>query len=92
MITFVGDQICKLDAKGRLMLPSAFVKQMGGAIVEKFVIKKDVFESCLVFYPQDEWDRQVNALRKKLNPYKNSSIPPQLELHAPLSLWDHHFS
>ena len=70
MITFVGDHICKLDAKGRLMLPSAFVKQMGGAVAAKFVIKKDVFEGCLVLHLYDEWDRQLKALRKKLNPYK----------------------
>lgn len=70
MTTFVGDHICKLDAKGRLMLPSAFVKQMGGVSDAKFIIKKDVFEGCLVIYPQDEWDRQVKVLRKKLNPYK----------------------
>ena len=70
MITFVGDHVCKLDTKGRLMLPSAFVKQMGGVSATKFIIKKDVFESCLVIYPQDEWDRQVRKLRKKLNPYK----------------------
>ncbi len=70
MVTFVGDHICKLDAKGRLMLPSAFVKQMGDVSVAKFIIKKDVFEGCLVIFPQDEWDRQVKSIRKKLNPYK----------------------
>jgi MraZ protein len=70
MITFVGDHICKLDAKGRLMLPAAFVKQMGGLAAARFVVKKDVFEGCLVIYPQEEWDRQVKSLRKKLNPYK----------------------
>jgi MraZ protein len=70
MTNFVGDHICKLDAKGRLMLPSAFVRQMGGVAAAKFVIKKDVFESCLVVYPQNEWDKQVTLLRKKLNPYK----------------------
>lgn len=70
MTTFVGDHTCKLDAKGRLALPSAFVKQMGEVDPAKFVIKKDVFEGCLVIYPQDEWDRQVKVLRKKLNPYK----------------------
>ncbi len=70
MVTFVGDHICKLDAKGRLMLPSAFVKQMGDVSMAKFIIKKDVFEGCLVIFPQEEWDRQVKSIRKKLNPYK----------------------
>lgn len=70
MTTFVGDHICKLDAKGRLMLPSGFLKQMSGGVPAKFVVKKDVFESCLVLYPEQEWDRQVKMLKKKLNPYK----------------------
>ncbi|QQS49969.1 MAG: division/cell wall cluster transcriptional repressor MraZ [Bacteroidota bacterium] len=70
MITFVGDHICKLDAKGRLMLPAALCKQMEEGQPAKFIIKKDVFEGCLVLYPFEEWDRQVKSLRKKLNPYK----------------------
>ncbi|MBN2486238.1 MAG: division/cell wall cluster transcriptional repressor MraZ [Bacteroidales bacterium] len=70
MINFVGDHTCKLDAKGRVMLPSGFLKQMSGGVPAKFIVKKDVFESCLVLYPSDEWDRQVALLKKKLNPYK----------------------
>ena len=70
MKTFVGDHNCKLDAKGRVMLPAGFLKQMDGGVPAKFIIKKDVFESCLVIYPSDEWERQVTLLKKKLNPYK----------------------
>ena len=70
MNTFVGDHTCKLDVKGRLMLPSGILRQMDGSMPAKFIVKKDVFENCLVLYPDDEWDRQVKLLRKKLNPYK----------------------
>lgn len=52
------------------MLPSVFLKQMSSAMPSKFIAKKDVFESCLVIYPESEWQRQVKLLRKKLNPYK----------------------
>lgn len=69
MTTFIGDYTCKLDAKGRVMLPAAFKKQLGGGVQEKFVVKKDVFESCLVMYPMDEWERQSKIIRKKTNPY-----------------------
>jgi MraZ protein len=69
MITFVGDYTCKLDTKGRVMLPSAFLKQVVGDMPSKLIAKKDVFESCLVLYPEEEWQRQVKMLRKKLNPY-----------------------
>ena len=69
MSTFIGDYPCKADAKGRIMLPSAFKKQMSSAAQDKFVVKKDIFEKCLVLYPMDEWERQVKLLRSKINPY-----------------------
>jgi MraZ protein len=70
MITFIGEYSCKLDAKGRVILPSAFKKQMTGSNPERFVIKKDIFEKCLVLFPYQEWERQNKILRKKINPYK----------------------
>ncbi len=70
MITFIGDYTCKLDAKGRVILPAAFKKQMKGTDQERFVVKKDIFESCLLLYPIDEWERQNKIVRKKINPYK----------------------
>ncbi|MGD2035455.1 MAG: division/cell wall cluster transcriptional repressor MraZ [Bacteroidales bacterium] len=70
MINFIGDYTCRLDAKGRVILPAAFKKQMKGADQERFVIKKDIFESCLLLYPIEEWERQSKIIRKKLNPYK----------------------
>jgi len=69
MTTFIGEYICKLDVKGRLMLPVAFKKQNTGSVQDRFVIKKDIFENCLVLYPMDEWERQNKLIRKKLNPY-----------------------
>ena len=43
MITFIGEYTCKVDAKGRIMLPSAFKKQLPATAMEKFVAKRDVF-------------------------------------------------
>ena len=68
MATFIGDYVCKLDAKGRVMLPATFKKQLP-ASQDKFVVKKDIFENCLVLYPMDEWERQNDLIRKKINPY-----------------------
>jgi MraZ protein len=70
MITFIGEYSCKIDTKGRVILPSAFKKQMTGTNAERFVIKRDIFEKCLLLYPYDEWERQNRILRKKINPYK----------------------
>jgi MraZ protein len=69
MITFIGDYSCKLDEKGRVLLPSAFIRQMAGSMQEKFVLKKDIFERCLVLYPMNEWERQNQILRQNTNPY-----------------------
>jgi len=69
MITFIGEYTCKVDAKGRIMLPSAFKKQLPVAAQEKFVVKRDVFETCLVMYPVQEWERQNKIIRSNTNPY-----------------------
>jgi MraZ protein len=76
MMTFIGDYTCRLDSKGRVLLPSAFIKQMmqpgtGGAegMQDRFVVKRDIFETCLLLYPMDEWQRQNEILRNNTNPY-----------------------
>jgi MraZ protein len=69
MATFIGDHTCRVDAKGRIVLPSAFKKQMPLAAMERFVVKKDIFEPCLVLFPMDEWDRQNSIIRSRINPY-----------------------
>ena len=76
MITFIGDHTCRLDSKGRVLLPSAFIKQMmqpgvgaKDGMQDRFVVKRDIFERCLLLYPMDEWQRQNEILRKNTNPY-----------------------
>ncbi len=69
MNLFIGDFNCKADAKGRILFPSAFKKQMSSLANERFVIKKDLFEKCLVLYPIEEWERQNKIIRSKINPY-----------------------
>ncbi len=69
MTTFIGDITFKLDTKGRFLFPSAYKKQITTSIRDSYVVKKDVFEKCLILYQIDEWERQVNIIRSKLNPY-----------------------
>ncbi len=70
MATFIGDYICRVDLKGRVILPAAFKKHMPAAAMDKFVVRKDIFEQCLVLYPMDEWERQNEIIRSRINPYK----------------------
>ncbi len=69
MTSFIGDYICKLDSKNRVVLPVAFKKQMPITVNDRFVIKKDIYEKCLVLYSMEEWERQNNLIRSKINPY-----------------------
>jgi MraZ protein len=69
MATFRGDYTCKMDDKGRTTLPTAFKKALPAEARDTFVVKKDIYEKCLVLYPLNEWERQVEILRTNLNPY-----------------------
>ncbi len=69
MTTFIGDYNCKVDEKGRVTFPSSLKKQMNSATQGRFVVKKDIFEQCLVLFPIEEWERQNSIIRSKINPY-----------------------
>lgn len=67
MANFIGEFDCKLDAKGRLMLPSGLRKQLDPAAQERFVLNRG-FEKCLVLYPKNEWEG-ISSEVNKLNQY-----------------------
>ena len=67
MLNLIGTYECKADAKGRLMVSSAFKKQLAPILQDGFVIKRAVFQSCLELYPMQEWNEvmgKVNALNR----------------------------
>lgn len=68
MTNFIGDHPCKLDGKGRILFPAALKKQLGEGM-DRFVVKKDLFEKCLVLYTTDEWERQNQIIRNQVNPF-----------------------
>jgi MraZ protein len=63
VVNLIGTYECKVDAKGRLMVPSALKKQLSPVLKELFVIKRSVFQPCLELYPIQEW----NVLMEKIN-------------------------
>jgi len=69
MATFIGDFTCKVDVKGRIILPMAFKKQMPADAQDHFVVRKDIFENCLVLYSIEDWNIQLEKIRRKINPY-----------------------
>ncbi len=68
MFTFIGDFECRTDAKGRIVFPSAFKKVLGEDDV-RLVVRKDLFESCLILYPYSIWEEELSRIREKINPY-----------------------
>ena len=36
---------------------------------DHFVVRRDIFENCLVLYSGEDWNRQIEKIRKRLNPY-----------------------
>ena len=75
MNTLIGTYECKVDAKGRLMLPVAFKKQLTSVMGDGFVLKRAVFQPCLELYPMGEWNslmlniNKLNRFKKKNNDF-----------------------
>ncbi|MDX1542447.1 MAG: division/cell wall cluster transcriptional repressor MraZ [Christiangramia sp.] len=75
MVNLIGTYECKVDAKGRLMVPSALKKQLAPMLQDGFVIKRAVFQNCLELYPMSEWNvlmnkmNGLNRFRKKNNDF-----------------------
>ena len=66
MVTFYGKYTSKLDDKGRLVLPAPLkgVLPEGGDM--RFVVRKDIFASCLEMYTYEEWEKQAAEVRSRL--------------------------
>ena len=64
MTNLIGEYECRIDDKGRIILPSGLKKQIPQEAQDRFVINRG-FESCLALYPMNEWKRisdEVNRL------------------------------
>ena len=64
---FLGNIEAKTDAKGRAFLRAAFRKVLQTEGEERLVLRKDVFQPCLVLYPESVWNEQMDQMRARLN-------------------------
>ncbi|WP_299228428.1 division/cell wall cluster transcriptional repressor MraZ [uncultured Psychroserpens sp.] len=75
MNPLIGTYECKVDAKGRLMLPAAIKKQLLPVLQNGFVLKRAVFQTCVELYPMSEWEvlmqkvNKLNRFKKKNNDF-----------------------
>jgi MraZ protein len=72
VVNLIGAYECKVDTKGRLLLPVALKKQLAPMLQEGFVLKRAVFQSCLELYPMDEWNLLMQKMNK-LNRFKKKN-------------------
>ena len=62
MIRFTGNIDAKLDDKGRVFVPSSFRKILQREESQGLILRRDVFQKCLVLFPKEVWDEQVDAI------------------------------
>lgn len=72
LVNLIGTYECKADAKGRLMLPAAYKKQLASVLNDGFVLKRSVFQPCVELYPKSEWDKMMQKVNK-LNRFKKKN-------------------
>jgi MraZ protein len=73
MLNLLGEYDCKLDAKGRMMLPKGLKKQLDDCLHEGFVVNRDIFSKALVVYPWKVW-QELSATVNKLNKFKRKNV------------------
>jgi len=70
---FIGTYECKIDVKGRILIPSALKKQITISSENGFVIKRGLFNNCLDLYPFDQWKFVMNKI-DQLNRFNKKNI------------------
>ena len=68
----IGTYECKIDVKGRLLIPIALKKQIADSITQGFVLKRAVFQQCLELYPLQQWKDLISKVNK-LNRFKKKN-------------------
>ena len=64
---FIGNLEAKTDSKGRVFLPACFRRILQQNGCEKLMLRKDVYQDCLVIYPEESWNEQLTLLRSRLD-------------------------
>lgn len=67
IMRFIGDFPAKTDAKGRVFLPSAFRKVLESAGENRLILRTDLFQRCLVLYPESLWNNMLDILHSRLS-------------------------
>lgn len=59
-----GEFECKIDPKGRFVLPAGIKKQLAEEDQKDFVINRGL-DQCLVMYPQRVWEKELRRIHSR---------------------------
>jgi MraZ protein len=68
MPEFSNQYNATIDDKGRVVLPSAYKKELGEAVNWTMVVELDPYEMCLNLYPASSWEKRLEFIKSRLNP------------------------
>lgn len=63
--SLIGNSDAKVDAKGRAFVPATFRRQLNDEKV--FILRRGLFNNCLVLFPEESWNNIIAVLREKLS-------------------------
>lgn len=67
--TFIGNIEARLDDKGRIFIPAPYRKILSTDDNKRVVLRRDLKNACLIIYPEDVWNRHVEQLQQRINPW-----------------------
>jgi len=79
---FLGNIEAKIDAKSRVFIPAAFRRILQAEGQLSLYLRKDIYQDCIVIYPQSVWEEELTLLRSRLNKW----IPEEQELYRQFML------
>ena len=65
----MGHYNCKLDSKGRVLVPSEFKEQLGDQVDEGFVLRPGLHAHCLELYTKKDWFAVQDQLRASFSQF-----------------------
>jgi MraZ protein len=73
MFSLFSTYDCKIDDKGRVLLPARLKTELAPYIAEEFILKRSVFDGCLEFWPKSEWEKETAEI-SKLNRFNRQNV------------------
>jgi MraZ protein len=64
VLTLIGEYDCKLDSKGRFLMPAGLRKQLPEDQQNEFIVNRGL-DKCLVLYPISVWEQELERIQSR---------------------------